>query len=301
MIKHRKLGRTGLNVSELGFGALEIGRNWPYWRKEKSDFSRPSESEAIKVIHSALSSGINFFDTAPAYFESEMILGKAFKNKRKEVLIATKCGEWFDGEKSVYNYSYSETKKFVENSLKLLQTDYIDLLQIHSANVDIIRNGETIAAMKDVQKEGKVRFLGLSTDFEDAALLAIESKEYDALQISFNALNIEMTKKVFPLAQKNNVGIIIKDGMARGMLTPKFTDVTDARQKEKIEQLSKIAIKNKMTLSELAIVYAISSPIVSSVIIGTKKEEHLRSNVSAVQMSALSNESLNAIAELNIK
>lgn len=299
MMKYRKLGRTGLNVSVLGFGALEIGRNWPYWRKEKSDFSRPSESDAIKLIHSSLDNGINFFDTAPAYFESEMILGKAFKNKRKDVLIASKCGEWFDGEKSVYNYSYSETKKFIENSLKLLQTDYIDLLQIHSANADIIRNGETLAAMKDVQKEGKIRFLGLSTDFEDAALLAIESKEYDTIQISFNAVNLEMTKKVFPLAQKNNVGIIIKDGMARGMLSPKFTDITDIHQKEKIEQLIKIAEKNNITISDLAILYAISSHIVSSVIIGTKRAEHLHSNVNAIQMSMLSNETLNEIAEAN--
>ena len=177
MMKYRKLGRTGLDVSVLGFGALEIGRNWPYWRKEKSDFSRPTESDALRVIHSALDQGINLFDTAPAYFASEEILGKAFKGIRKNILIASKCGEWFDGEKSVYNYSYSETKIFIENSLRLLQTDYIDLIQIHSANVDIIRNGETLIAMKDLQKEGKVRFLGLSTDFEDAALLAIASKE----------------------------------------------------------------------------------------------------------------------------
>ncbi|MDP1678036.1 MAG: aldo/keto reductase [Bacteroidota bacterium] len=299
-MKYRKLGRTGLDVSLLGFGALEIGRNWPYWRREKEDFIRPSETDAIKVIHSALDQGINFFDTAPAYFQSEEILGKAFKGIRKNVLIATKCGEWFDGEKSVYNYSYSETKKFIENSLKLLRTDYIDLLQIHSANADIIRNGETLAAMKDVQKEGKVRFIGLSTDFEDAALLAIESKEYDSIQISHNAINLLMSKNVFPLAQKSNIGIIIKDGMARGMLSPKYSDIADSKQKETIEQLMKIAQKNDLTLSELAISYVISSLIVSSVIVGTKKIEHLYSNVSVIQRPLLSHDTLNAIAELNL-
>ena len=300
MMKYRKLGRTGLDVSVLGFGALEIGRNWPYWRQEKDDFSRPSETDAIKVIHSALDQGINFFDTAPAYFQSEEILGKAFKGVRKDVVIATKCGEWFDGKNSVYNYSFAETKKFIENSLRLLQTDYIDLLQIHSANVDIIRAGETLAAMKEVQKEGKVRFIGLSTDFEDAALMAIESKEYDSIQISYNALNLLMTKNVFPLAQRDNVGVIIKDGMARGMLSPKYSDVTDAKQKEQIEKLINIAKHNNVTLSELAIMYVASSPVVSSVIIGTKKLHHLNSNVAAIQRPMLSQETLNAIAELNI-
>ena len=88
-MNYRTLGRTGLRVSELGFGALEIGRNWPYWRKEMQDFLRPTESEAIRVLDMAVDLGINFFDTAPAYFKSEEILGKAFKRKRNSVFIAT--------------------------------------------------------------------------------------------------------------------------------------------------------------------------------------------------------------------
>ena len=180
-----------------------------------------------------------------------------------------------------------------------MQTDYIDLLQIHSATADIIRTGDTLAAMKDLQKEGKVRFVGLSTDFEDAALLAIESKEYDSIQVSYNAMNLLMRKNVFPLAEKNSIGIIIKDGMARGMLSPKYADVVDAQQKEKIEQLIKIAAQNNITLSELAVLYVISSPTVSSVIIGTKDIEHLHSNILAIQRPLLSHDTLNAIAGLN--
>ncbi len=296
---YRTLGRTGLSVSVLGFGALEIGRSWPYWRQEKEDFSRPEENDAIKVIHKALDHGINFFDTAPAYYTSEEILGKAFKGIRKEILIATKCGEWFDGKNSIYDYSYDETKKFIANSLILLQTDYIDLLQIHSANADVIRRGETLEAMKDAKKDGKVRFLGLSTDFEDAASLAVESGEYDSIQVSFNAINTMMSKSIMPLAQKNDIGVIIKDGMARGMLSPKYSDVTDDALKTKIERLRTIAAKEELSLSELAVRFVISSPIVSSVIIGTKKIEHLNSNITAVQHETLSQETLDSIAELN--
>ena len=195
-MQYKSLGKTNLSVSVLGFGSLEIGRNWPYWRKELQDFSRPDEKDAIDVVYKALDAGVNFFDTAPAYFRSEEILGKAFKGMRKEVLLATKCGEWFDGENSVYDYSYSETKKFIENSLRLLQTDYIDLLQIHSANLDVLQKGETLRAMKEAQHAGKVRYIGISTELEDAAHFAIESGEYDSLQISYNILKQQMAKDI---------------------------------------------------------------------------------------------------------
>lgn len=298
-MEYRTLGRTGLVVSVLGFGALEIGRNWPYWRQDKDDFSRPTEADAIKVIHKAMDVGINFFDTAPAYQDSEEILGKAFKGMRKEVLIGTKCGEWFDGNNSVYDYSYVETKKFIDNSLRLLQTDYIDLLQIHSASADVIRRGETLAAMKEAQQRGKVRFIGLSTDFIDAAQLAIESGEYDSLQVSYNCINSEMMKNVFPSAQKKNLGIIIKDGMARGKLSPKYADGTTPEERTMIERIKSIADKHQMSLPELAVRFVISHPAVSSVIIGTKKIDNLLANSASVANGALPQEILNSIAEIN--
>ncbi len=298
-MEYRTLGRTGLAVSVLGFGTLEIGRNWPYWRQDKDDFSRPTEADAIKVIHKAMDVGINFFDTAPAYQDSEEILGKAFKGMRKEVLIGTKCGEWFDGNNSVYDYSYVETKKFIDNSLLLLQTDYIDLLQIHSASADVIRRGETLAAMKEAQQRGKVRFIGLSTDFIDAAQLAIESGEYDSLQVSYNCINSEMMKNVFPSAQKKNLGIIIKDGMARGKLSPKYADGTTPEERTMIERIKSIADKHQMSLPELAVRFVISHPAVSSVIIGTKKIDNLLANSASVANGALPQEILNSIAEIN--
>ncbi|MEW5797453.1 MAG: aldo/keto reductase [Bacteroidota bacterium] len=298
-MEYRTLGRTGLAVSTLGFGALEIGRNWPYWRQDKEDFSRPAESDAIKVIYSALDNGINFFDTAPAYFQSEEILGKAFKGMRKDVLIATKCGEWFDGKNSVYDYSYNETKKFIDNSLRLLQTEYIDLLQIHSASADVIKQGETLRAMKEAQRAGKVRYLGLSTDFVDAALLAIELGDYDSIQVSYNTINLEYEQKVFPTAKEKNIGVIVKDGMARGKLSPKFADVTTPDERKNIEKIKLLSDKNKMSLSELALRFVISNPIVSSVIIGTKKIDHLTLNIAAVRQGGLPPELVHAIHELN--
>lgn len=298
-MEYRKLGRTGLQVSVLGFGALEIGRDWPYWRKDKHDFSRPDVSEAIAVIHKAIDAGINFFDTAPAYQASEEVLGKALQGLRKEVLVATKCGEWFDGKNSVYDYSYAETKKFIDNSLRLLKTDYTDLLQIHSANAEIIRKGETLEAMKEARQAGKTRFLGLSTDYVDAALLAIESGEFDAIQVSYNAFNRLFATEVFSLAQKSDIGIIVKDGMARGKLSAKYADIASDDERKTIEKLKSLAEKNGLALSELAVRYVISNPAVSTVIVGTKKTEHLAANVASAERGSLPADLIDAIERLN--
>jgi aryl-alcohol dehydrogenase-like predicted oxidoreductase len=291
-MNYRILGRTKLKVSELGFGALEIGRDWPYWRKELADFSRPTEADALRVIATAIDFGINFIDTAPAYFKSEEILGKSLKGKRSNVIVATKCGEWFDGEQSVYNYSASETMKFIENSLRLLQTDYIDLLQIHSASADVVRSGETLSAMKKAQEQGKVRFVGISTDQEEAARLAIESDEYDSIQVSYNVLEQEMSRRIFPLASRQNVGVIVKGGMKAGQLTEKYSEISSSEEMKKAESVSRIASESSMTTHELALRFVLSSSSVSSVIIGTKNASHLKSNAGAALRGALQGSTL---------
>lgn len=298
-MEYRTLGRTGLRVAVMGFGALEIGRDWPYWRQGMADFSRPDESQAVALIHEALDHGVNFFDTAPAYQYSEEILGKAFHGMRKDVIIGTKCGEWFDGRNSVYNYSFAETGKFIDNSLRLLRTDYIDLLQIHSANADVIRSGETLQAMKEARRAGKIRFIGLSTDDVTTALLAIHTGEYDAIQVSYNVINGVFAGEVFPEAMASNTGVIVKDGMARGKLTKKFNDVSDPKEYEKIAAIDALAGKYSMEISALAMRYCMSNPAVATVIIGTKKRDHLLSNLSATQEGRLSDEILAALTNIN--
>ncbi|MGE5313621.1 MAG: aldo/keto reductase [Acidobacteriota bacterium] len=289
-MEYRTLGRTGLKVSAIGFGALSVGRNWPYWRREQHDFTRPDEDRAIELLKSAVDAGVNFFDTAPAYFRSEEIMGRAFKGMREKVIIATKCGEWFDGEHSVYNYSYDETKKFIENSLRLLQTDYVDLLQIHSASPDVIRAGETLAAMKDAQREGKVRFLGLSTEYEEAARLAIESNEYDTIQISYNLNKRMLGDALLPLAERNAVGVIVKDSLAQGKLTDKSADVADQNERDKIERYRAAAAEASLTLPELALRFSMTPSAVSTVIVGTKDKAHFTANVKAAEAGVLPHE-----------
>lgn len=296
-MKRRTLGRTGLQVSELGFGALEIGRHWPYWRQDREDFTRPDEASAVRVLRAAIDHGINFFDTAPAYQDSERILGKAFKGVRGEVLIGTKCGEWFDGERSVYDYSFHETKRFIENSLRQLQTDYVDLLQIHSASLEVVRKGETLAAMQEAKREGKTRFLGLSTEDPAAALEAVSSGAFDAVQVSYNAMNSLFARETFEAARAAGVGIIVKDAVARGKLSAKLIDVTDAGERAELERLRGIAADAGMTVTELALRFVLSDDRVSTVIAGTKSTEHLAMNAASAGRGLLPVEILRRIDE----
>ncbi|MBI3005691.1 MAG: aldo/keto reductase [Ignavibacteriales bacterium] len=278
-MNYRTLGRTQLRVSEIGLGALEIGRDWPYWRKAESDFSRPDEKEAISLVHEALDLGINFIDTAPAYFRSEELLGKALKGKRHDVVLATKCGEWFDGQNSVYDYSAEATGKFIESSLKKLQADHVDVLQIHSGNHDVIRRGETLEAMKKAQQEGKARFLGISLDSVEAARAALENGEFDCIQVSYNILRRSMESEVLPMALDRKIGVIVKDGLATGKLTSKYEHLSDVSLREALSKKEEAASQLGITIAEYAIRFVLSQSLVSTVILGTKKAEHLRANV----------------------
>lgn len=279
-MNYRKLGRTGLDVSEIGFGGLEVGRDWPLWRKGELDSVAPAESEGIYVIHEAIDLGINFFDTAPAYLHSETLIGKALEGARRDkVILATKCGEWFDGNMSQYNYSFSETEKFIDQSLRQLRTNRIDLLQIHSGSSEVVRRGETLAAMKKAQISGKVRFLGISVDAEDAAMAAIEDGGYDCVQLSYNLLSRSMEKMAILKAKERNVGVIVKDGLAAGRLTTKFASLHEEKQRDAISAVAERTRTIGLTLPEYAIHFVLANEAISTVIVGTKNPAHLKENI----------------------
>src|SRR2546427_999141 len=187
-MKKRRLGRTGLEVSEIGFGALEIGRAWGL--PVEGDFAVPSEKEAQAALERALALGVNFIDTAPAYVLSEERIGRLLKHRRKEFYLATKCGEYFDGYDSQYDFSTAATLKFIESSLERLQTDYLDLVQIHCGpdEVETIRRGEALEGMLRAKRHGKARWVGASCDV-DGATVALEMPAYDALQLPYNLLD----------------------------------------------------------------------------------------------------------------
>jgi len=146
-------------VSGLGLGALEVGRPWGI--RGDGDLGQPPPlQEAEEFLNHILDAGVNFIDTAAAYWASEERIGSAISHRRDEYILATKWGEWCDENGSIYSYSPGEMWKFLESSLTKLRTDRIDLYQIHSAPLDVLERGDALAEMQKAKEQGKIRFIG---------------------------------------------------------------------------------------------------------------------------------------------
>jgi aryl-alcohol dehydrogenase-like predicted oxidoreductase len=198
MVSYRRLGRTGLMVSAISLGTVELGMN--YGIPTAGEHLRPSEKQATHLLNRALDMGVNFIDTARIYGESEAVIGHALKPRRDEYILATKVAPSNDTSLTDGEIK-RRTKESLAESLRTLQTDVIDLLQIHSASVEVIRRGAIIEAIQEAQQEGKVRFTGATTYGEEAALAVIEDGRYDCLQVAYSLLDRGLETKVLPLAQ----------------------------------------------------------------------------------------------------
>lgn len=290
-MKTRKLGRTDLQVSEIGFGALEIGRPWGL--PIEGDFAIPSEREVQALLDRALGLGINFIDTAPAYMLSEERLGRLLKHRRKEFYLASKCGEYFDGYESRYDFSITGTLQFIETSLRRLQTDYLDLVQIHCGpnEVETIRRGEALEGMLRAKQQGKVRWVGVSSNAAGARA-ALEMNAYDVLQLPYSLLDrsIEQSgageEPVLACAARLNVGVIAREPLARGKLTDKVRkaapgdDPAIAKILGLIARLEQRGVQTP--LSQIAIQFVLRKPV-GTVLVGTRNFLHLEDAVQAAR------------------
>lgn len=277
-MKMRPLGLTGLNVSEVGFGALEIGRDWA--PDVNADPSHPDAAEAGRVLNGVLDRGINFIDTAPAYWYSEEFIGSSIAHRRAEFVLATKVGEHCDPSGSVYDYSGEATLRFVDQSLRRLRTDRIDLLQIHSASVEVLERGETLQAMEEARRTGKALHLGM-TGGVDECVRAIELGGYETVQVPYNLLNSAAAARLLPLARERGVGVIIMRGLAGGKLTPKYRRLDDGALRSAVEGFDHLAASDPSIdgLDHLAVAFALAPPEVSSVIFGTRRLEAVDRNI----------------------
>lgn len=285
---YRTLGRTGLEVSELGLGALEVGRPWGI-RGEGDVGTPPDEETAVAFLNHVLDTGVNFIDTAAAYWASEERIGKALSRRRDEFVLASKWGEWCDEKGSVYDYSPKAMWSFLETSLRKLKTGVIDVYQIHSAPMEVIQNGEALAEMQKAKQQGKIRFIGLSCGAREA-VAAIETGGFDTIQISYSLLDRHMEQEVLPLAQSHNVGVIVKDGLGAGRLTQKVDWLGDGYDelKHTVERLKGLAGSWSMGLPQLALRFLFANSAVSTVIAGTRSVTHLEENLQAADGAGLS-------------
>lgn len=281
-ITRRPLGRTGLEVSEIGFGALEIGRDWAA-DVNPGSHAAPTFAEAERTLNGVLDLGINLIDTAPAYWDSEDFIGRALAHRRGEYVLATKVGEHCDRSGSKYDYSAEATRDFIDESLRRLRTDHIDLLQIHSASIEVLERGETWGAMDEARRAGKVRFLGM-TGGVAPAVRAIELGGYDTVQVPYHLLNIEANERLFALAEERGVGVLIMRSLAGGKLTAKFERHADAAVRDAIRTFLELTPGGSPDeLAGVALKFALAPRTVTSLLVGSRSTDRLKGSIAAAR------------------
>ena len=293
-MEYRKLGSTGLKISAIGLG----GNNFGWWADEQT---------SITVIKHALEEGINFIDTADTYDRgnSESFIGKAVKGNRQDVIIATKFARIIGDGPNEQGGSRYHIMQAVDASLKRLQTDYIDLYQMHVPDEDTPIE-ETLRTLDDLAKAGKVRYIGCSTFTPWQICEALWTSRLHNLhsfvteQPQYNLLNRQIEQELVPFCLKYGIGIIPFSPLASGFLTGKYHKgeeqkvdgrlsrpgpnsarmFTDANW-EKLAKLETFATERGHTMGELAIAWLLSKPFISTIIAGARKKEQVTANVAA--------------------
>ena len=293
-MQYRQLGSTGLRVSTVGLGTNNFG-------------FRMDEESSLRVAKFAVDQGINFFDTANMYGRglSEERIGKALKGIRQDVIIGTKVGMAMGEGTNDTGASRYHIMQQVEDSLRLLQTDYIDLYQIHRPDPNTPIE-ETLRALDDLVHQGKVRYIGGSNyngwQTAEAVLTArsLGLAEFVTMQPEYNMLNRSIETELLPFCDKYNIGILPYFPLASGFLTGKYLQGQEAPEGTRLAgserakkntltdknfsiltKLSKFAEDRGHPMVELAIAWLLAKPVVSSVIAGATKEEQVTANVKA--------------------
>ncbi|HVU78056.1 MAG TPA: aldo/keto reductase [Gaiellaceae bacterium] len=313
-MENRELGRTGVSVSPLCLGAMMFGA----WGNQDHD-------ESTRIIHRALDAGINFIDTADVYArgESEEIVGKALKGRRDSVVLATKVhGQMHDTDPNMQGNSRRWIVQEVEASLRRLQTDWIDLYQIHRWD-PATDHDETLGALTDLQRAGKIRYLGSSTYPPSAIVEAQWVAEKRGLsrfvceQPPYSILVRGVEREVLPTCERYGLGVIPWSPLAGGFLTGKYRKGSDVRSPraeripdrydvtrpenqsklEAVEQLVRLADEAGMTLIHLALGFVLRHPAVSAAIVGPRTLEQLEGQLGGADVQ-LSDDVLDRIDEI---
>jgi aryl-alcohol dehydrogenase-like predicted oxidoreductase len=236
-------------------------------------------TEATHLIHRAIDGGITFIDTASAYGRAEEVVGHALQNRRQQAVIATKIN-CFDeqGQLRRGDALRQHMRDSLTASLRLLRTDYIDLLMLHSAPLTLLEDGVALDMLQQFKQEGYARTIGASTYGSEAPRRAIELG-VDALQVAYNVLDQRLADEIMPLAQANGVGIIVRSVFLKGALTPRAADLPPhlaplRQQSEAIEQYAN-SLTPPLSRIELALRFVLSQPLVTSALVGVRIEEEL--------------------------
>ncbi len=309
-MNYREFGNTGLQVSEIGFGAWAIGGN-----NHGMSYGTTDDRTSLAAVRKALDLGCNFFDTADVYGfgHSEELLAKGLRGLRDRVIIATKAGADFYKSPGDQNFSPDYLAFALEASLKRLQTDYIDVYQLHNPPVRLIEHPETYQVLREFKRAGKIRAWGVSIFAPTEGLTAITIGQPDCLQVAYNIFNPKRCQQLFAKALEVGCAIIAREPLANGFLSGKYSEdaffeVGDIRHnwpreyiraRVRAAQALKVFFTDRPgTLCQLALRYVLANPAVCVALSGIKSPEQAEEDLLASDILPLSTSELNGIQEL---
>jgi aryl-alcohol dehydrogenase-like predicted oxidoreductase len=282
-MEQRPFGKTDMKVSVLGFGGAEIG------------FENASPDTVARLLGDALDAGLNVIDTAECYMQSEELIGQAVSGRRKDYHLFTKCGHP-DGP-SREDWRPESLLASIERSLKRLRTDRVDLVQLHSCSEAVLRKGDVIAALQKARDKGHTRYIGYSGDGQ-AARYAIECGAFDTLQTSLSIADQESIELTLPLAQKRQMGVIVKRPIANAAWRYTGKPENDYHQSywERLGKLEYDFLKgDPKQAAAVALRFTFSVPGIHTMIVGTTKPGRWRENAAILETGPLPAEQFEAI------
>jgi aryl-alcohol dehydrogenase-like predicted oxidoreductase len=307
-MNYRKLGCTDMQVSEIGFGAWAIGGSW----------GPQDEKESVKALHKAIDLGVNFIDTAAVYGggKSEKIIAEVLKDRSEEIIVATKTppapGPWppspyCDMEK---RFSEEYLRKNIEKRLRFLQTDCLDILQLHTWTRAWNKNPQPLIILKKLKEEGKIRFIGVSTpeDDQNSVIDLMRQGYIDTVQVIYNIFEQEPAAELLPEALGNDVGVIVRVVFDEGVLTGKYRADSNfpkddfrnyyfagdrlERAVKRVERIKEGIEGLNMTMAEVALKFGLSHQAVSTVITGIRNVQQAEMNCGVSDLPDLSEDML---------
>ena len=319
LMNYRGFGNTNLKVSEIGMGCSRFG----------GMIDQKDTKEIVNTLLQAFDRGINFYDTADMYGngESETLIGRTFKDKRDRVIIASKAGyclsstgsfatkikpllkpllrpliRWFRPMKKsllqarstqlYQNFSAPYLTQAIEASLRRLQTDYLDIFQLHDPPASLLESGDIIETLENLKSQGKIRYYGVGCRTVEDALICLKHPGFSSLQVEINLLHQEAITRLLPLAKKSNVAIIARQPFASGLIVKPLIDTkstqysfTEPEMQNKLNTIEKYQLlsnKGSRTITQVALQFVLKFDSVSVVVAGMSNRKQLEENISAL-------------------
>jgi len=285
-MEKRIFGRTGLEVSVLGFGGAEIG------------YENASQVDVDRMLGAALDAGLNVVDTAECYAISEELIGKSIARRRSDYYLFTKCGHSYGFEES--DWDPTMLRKSIDRSLTRLQTDYVDVINLHSPPVDVLRRGDAIAVLEEARATGKTRWIGCSADDVEAAFV-VDCGAFDVIQTSLNIADQQAITITLPKALAANMGVIAKRPIANAAWSKSSRDQVGGYSQiywDRLKELDYDFLKSNATDHLRQVLqFTLGQAGVHVAIVGTKNPERWKGNAEAASAPPLSADEMAAIRD----